>query len=137
MAIVTLDYYTNVYFGEPIAEEDFPRYEATAERIIKQITHGRAANYAALHPFQQEAVQTAICAQMEYYALYGIDLAAAGRQDGGFTVGKVRIDGAGASALGARSMTAPAAIAALEQTGLMDPAVPTLDLLAPGWGWCL
>lgn len=139
MAIVTLDYYRNCYLGEPIAEADFPRAEAKAERIIAQITHGRAANYAALPAWQQEAVREAVCAQVEYYAIYGTDVAVAGRQAGGFTVGKVRVDGAGASvALGASSMVCPGAYAALEQTGLLNPQVATcgdMGVLPYPWGW--
>ena len=42
MAIVTLEYYNETYIGETLAEADFPRAEARAERIIAQITHGRA-----------------------------------------------------------------------------------------------
>ena len=64
MAIVNYAYYTQTYMGEAVAETDFPRLEARAERLISQITHGRAANYAALPVVMQEAVKTGICAQI-------------------------------------------------------------------------
>ena len=140
MAIVTYAYYTQTYKGEAVAETDFPRYEARAERLVSQITHGRAANYAALPAFQQEAVQEAICAQIEYYAMYGVEVSISGRTADGWTVGKVRVDkGAGGSAsTGPASMVCPSAIAALEQTGLLNPQVPTLgepSRLPWPWGW--
>lgn len=127
MAIVTLQYYKNTYLGEPIADADFPRAEARAERVITQITHGRAANYAALPPVFQQAIQNAICAQIEYYAMYGIDVSISGKTSDGWTVGKVRVDGgASGAATGAASMVCPSAIAELEQTGLLNPQVETL-----------
>lgn len=139
MAIVSYAYYTQTYKGEAVAETDFPRLEARAERLISQITHGRAANYAALPAVLQEAVETAICAQIEYYALMGEDVAITGEMSNGWTVGKVHVNGsARASATGATSMTCPAAIAALEQTGLLNGQVPTLGEppSAPWpWGW--
>ena len=139
MAIVTENYYKNTYLGEPIATADFPRAEARAERLITQITHGRAANYAALPLFQQEAIQEAICAQIEYYAINGVEISISGKTADGWTVGKVRVDkGSGASATGAVSMVCPSAIAALEQTGLLNPQVPTLGepwRTPYPWGW--
>lgn len=139
MAIVTCDYYANIYAGEPIAGDNFTRAEMRAERIINQITHGRAANYATLPTFQQEAITEAICAQIEYYAINGIEVSIAGKTADGWTVGKVRVDaGKSASATGAASMVCPSAIAALEQTGLLNPQVATLGEppQAPWpWGW--
>lgn len=137
VAIVTYEFYTDTYLGETIDAAEFQRYELAAERVINQITYGRAAKYTALPIYQQEAIKTAICAQCEYYALYGIDLAAAGRQDSSFAVGKVRIDGSPANATGARSMISPNSVAILEQTGLLNPAVQTVGPAAVpmGWGW--
>lgn len=139
MAIVTYEYYTETYMGETIAEIDFPKYEAKAERLITQITHGRAANYAALPAFQKQAIQEAICGQIEYYTLMGLDVSIAGETSSGWTVGKVRVDGnAKASATGAASMVSPSAIAALEQTGLLNPQVATIGEPPQAgypWGW--
>lgn len=137
MAIVTLEYYQGAYLGETIAANEFPRAEARAERLITQITHGRAADYAALPAFQQTAIQDAICAQIEYYALNGVDISISGETSSGWTVGKVRVDGGNKNkATGAVSMVCPAAIAALEQTGLLNGQVQTLGMppQAP-WPW--
>ena len=142
MAIVTESYYKNTYLGEPIATADFPRAEARAERMIAQMTHGRAteATFAALPKFQQDAVKEAICAQIEYYAVYGVEISISGKTADGWTVGKVRVDksSGGSASTGPASMVCPSAIAALEQTGLLNPQVPTLGepWRAPyPWGW--
>ena len=139
MAIVTYEYYTGTYMGETIAEIDFPKYEAKAERLITQITHGRAANYAALPAFQQSAIHEAICGQIEYYTLMGLDVSIAGETSSGWTVGKVRVDGGSSSkASGAVTMVSPSAIASLEQTGLLNPQVVTIGEPPQAgypWGW--
>lgn len=127
MAIVDYAYYTGTYMGEPIAEADFPRAEAKAERLITQITHGRAAHYAALPAFRRQAIQDAICAQIEYYGLLGLDVSIAGEMSSGWTVGKVHVNGgASGKTTGAVSMVSPSAVAALEQTGLLNPQVATV-----------
>lgn len=139
MAIVTYEFYSTTFLGETIAQDDFPRAEARAERLIAQITHGRAteASFAALPPFMQAAVKDAICSQIEYYALNGIDVSIAGETSSGWTVGKVHVNGSSkACATGAASMVCPSAVAALEQTGLLNPAVPVVEARQgfPWWG---
>ena len=55
----------------------------------------------------------------------------------GFTVGKVRVDANNRAATGGAlsADVSPAAVAYLEQTGLLNPQVPTLGEppLAPWW----
>lgn len=144
MAIVTYQYYTDTYMGETIAQTDFPRIEARAERAIAKLTHGRAteANFAALYPFQQAAVQEAICAQCEYYALYGTEISVNGDTgSAGWSIGEMRINGRSSSASGgkeniAATMICAGAIAALEQTGLLNPQVDTRgEPFVTPWGW--
>ncbi len=137
MAIVTYSYYANTFLGETIAETDFPRAEKRAEALVNQITHGRAANYTALPEWQQQAIQEAICCQIEYYALNGVDVSISGVSSDGWTVGKVHVNGGGNSKakVGAPSMVSPSCLAALELTGLLNPQVPTLGdpPIAPYW----
>lgn len=139
MAIVNYTYYTATYMGEPIAETEFPRAEARAECAIAQITHGRSVHYADLPAFQQSAIQEAICGQIEYYTLMGLDVSIAGETSSGWTVGKVRVDGGSSSkASGAVTMVSPSAIASLEQTGLLNPQVVTIGEPPQAgypWGW--
>lgn len=135
MAAVTYEYYTSTYIGDPaVTEADFPRMEARAEDVINQLIR-----YQTVPDMWQTAYQNAICAQIDYYAIYGIDLAAGGIASEGFTVGKVSVSGPSGNAAGmtgAASMTAPAARSYLEQTGLMNPSVPAAGWPHPWlWGW--
>ena len=139
MAIVTYEFYTQVYCGEAIAECQFPQYANRAERQIVNLTHGRAAEYAALPAFQQTAIQYAICAQIEYLFLEGKEITVNGNSSGGWSVGKVRVDkgGSGSKASAASTMICAGAIAELEQTGLLNPQVPAVSdptLLSYPWG---
>lgn len=139
MAIVDFEYYSDTYLGEPIAESEFPRAAAKAERLITQLTHGRTANYAALPAFQQQALRDAVCAQIEYYALMGTDVSINGELAGSWTVGKVRVDsGNRAKTSAGASMVGAATVAALEQSGLLNPQVETFgDPSIMPFGGCM
>ena len=128
MAVVDYEYYTSTYIGDPaVAEAAFPRLEARAEDAVNALIRFRAV------PAQWEKqYQKAICAQVEYYAIYGIEAASAGLMENSFTVGKVSVTGGGASARsGGASIISPQAVAYLEQTGLLNPTVP----VAGNRGW--
>ena len=128
MAAVTFDFFANTYCGDPaVTEAAFPRLEARAEDAVNALIRFRAV------PPQLEVLyQKAICAQIDYYAIYGIEAASAGMMENSFTVGKVSVTGGGAAARsGGASMIAPQAVAYLEQTGLLNPAVP----VAGNRGW--
>lgn len=132
MAAVNYAYYTSTYKGDPsVTEADFLRMEARAEDIVNQVIR-----YQSVPAIWETAYQNAICAQVDYYAIYGIDLAAGGIASDGFTVGKVSVSGPSGNGrmTGSASMLAPAARAYLEQTGLMNPAVPAAGWPRP-WLW--
>lgn len=128
MGLVSYDYYTNTYYGEPVSTEDFPRYEARAEDMILGLIKRSAAVVEQMSDDLQTAVKKAICAQIEYFFEYGMGVSVYGKEaGGGFTVGKVSVNNGSSSAgaSGAKSMIAPAVYMYLEQTGLLNPAVDT------------
>ena len=128
--IVTEEYYNQVYIGEAVDTAAFPRFNKRAEELINSITHGQLKNFDSFTPETKESVQNAICAQIEYYALNGIETSIIGADTSqGFTVGKVTLQGkSGVKALTAgQSMVAPMVIAYLECTGLLNPQVATFD----------
>ena len=127
MSIVSYEYYTSTYLGESVSEADFPRYDLRAETIIRNITKGATDQFARLTEATQEAVKNAICAQIEYFSIYGPEVATTGRTGGSFTVGKVSVSNGSEVRTGASSMVCPLAIAFLEQTGLLNPAVGVID----------
>lgn len=138
MALVTLEYYQETFLGEPVAADEFPRYELRAEELILSLIRMNETKAAALPEDTLTAVQKAICAQVEYFQEYGIGVAVYGKEaGGGFTVGKVSVNNGSstAAASGARSMIAPAVYIYLEQTGLLNPAVPVAGMPPQYWGW--
>lgn len=131
MAIVDWAYYSGVYLGTEVVQSDFPTYEARAEDVIGAMTHWTvtADTIASLSPFIRTLVKKAICAQVDFFGVNGLDsISYAGGQAAGFTVGKVSVKGGSGASLKASGKLAdsiaPMALAYLEQTGLMNPAVP-------------
>lgn len=128
MGVVDYEFYTNVY-GGTVDETSFPALCARASDIIGAVTHWvDAATIApALH---QTLYKKAICAQVDFLSINGID-SANETATAGFTVGKVTVHGKASRTTGCAmsESISPLAISYLEQTGLMNPQVQTLN----GW----
>ena len=129
-AIVDYAYYASVYQGSEADEASFPALNAHASRVVSMLTRWQVneVNFPELPSLIQTMYQLAICSQIDFLAINGIDSMNSG-DDVGFSVGKVRVDGkAKTSAGGAMSAyVSPAAISYLEQSGLMNPAVPVAE----------
>ena len=129
-AIVDFDYYWNVYKGTEADQASFPALNAHASRVIANMTRWQVdeTNFDELPSLTQTLYRLAICSQIDCLAINGIESLYDGEDSVGFSVGKVRVDGkAKSSAGGAMSASiSPAAISYLEQTGLMNPAVPVV-----------
>ena len=131
--IVDYQYYTDTYKGTEVDETSFPTLNAHASRIIGAMTRWQV-DETTIDRFPsmiQTLYRLAVCSQIDFLAINGVESISNGI-DNGFTVGKVKVDGkSGVSAGGAMSASiSPAAKCYLEQTGLMNPQVPTYD------GWC-
>lgn len=130
MAIVDFAFYSTTFMGQEANETEFPALEARAEDIICAMTKWQVseATIASLPPFTQALVKKAICAQVDYFAVNGLD-SVAGNDGRGFTVGKVSVSGKSGSDLVRRGALSgnisPLASMYLEQTGLMNPQVAT------------
>lgn len=133
MAIVDFAYYYNVYLGQEADQESFPALEARAEDVVSmmtrwQVTEDTIANFS---PFIRTLVKKAICAQVDFFGVNGLDSVASGSSgDTGFTVGKVSVNNGQRESMTERkgalaSYISPLVIAYLEQTGLMNPQVAT------------
>lgn len=140
-AIVDYEFYSTVYMGQEADEVSFPALSARAEDIIGAMTRWAVTvnNIAELPERLQTLYRKAICAQVDHFAINGLDSVAGGTERG-FTVGKVSISGKSGSDLVRKgAMTeyiAPMAQMYLEQTGLLNPAVHVAPLLNEiGWGW--
>ena len=128
-AIVTYQYYTDVYMGTEADQASFPALLAHASRMIAAVTRWQATeeNFSELHSLVQTQYKLAICSQIDFLSLNGLE-SINDTGGGGFTVGKVTVHAKQSSASGG-AMSAnisPAALLYLEQTGLMCPAVPVV-----------
>lgn len=131
-AIVDFAYYTGTYMGTEADQASFPALNAHASRVIGAMTRWQVTeeNFATFPAFVQTLYRLAICSQVDFLSINGVEsLNTTGGV--GFTVGKVRVDGyASARTGGALSAdVSPAAVAYLEQTGLLNPAVPVWGCL--------
>lgn len=138
-AIVDYEFYSTVYMGQEADEVSFPALSARAEDIIGAMTRWAVTvNNIDQIPGQIGTLyRKAICAQVDYFAINGLDSVADGTERG-FTVGKVSVSGKSGSDLTRKGSmaeyVAPMAQMYLEQTGLLNPAVPAAPLLNEvGW----
>lgn len=126
--IVTEEYYNETYIGEAVDTAAFPRFNKRAEELVNHITHGRIKYFEQFGDELKVSVQNAICAQIEFYAVNGVEVSIIGDSTQGFTVGKVNVQKGNNKALtAAQSMIAPMCFAYLESTGLLNPQVATFD----------
>lgn len=125
--IVDFTYYWNVYQGKEADETSFPALCARAEDVVGAMV--RWADPATFTPFQLTLYKKAICAQVDFFAVNGLD-SVAGGNDRGFTVGKVSISGKSGSDLARKGSMADSlsnlVLMYLEQSGLLNPAVPVV-----------
>lgn len=125
--MVDFSYYSTVYMGKEADAASFPALCARASDVIGAMT--RLADPETFTPFQMTLYKKAICAQVDFFAVNGLD-SVAGGPDRGFTVGKVSINSKGLNDIAKRGVMAenlaPLVQMYLEQSGLMHPAVPVV-----------
>ena len=129
---VDFTFYTDVYKGTDVDAASFPALCARASDVIGAVTHWADDSVLSRLPaLYQTLYKKAVCAQVDFFALNGTEIVNDVNGGGGFTVGKVTVHGKAASG-NAGKMSAsisPLAISFLEQTGLMNPQIPTIE----GW----
>lgn len=120
---MTVDYlyYTDTFKGEPVEEADFPRLLARAQDAIDTLLFGKLSGMDNMAACVQETVRRALCAQVEYYALNGVESAVTGAADAGFTVGHVSAQGGSTAVSWGDNIAGvcPSSRAMLERTGLL------------------
>ena len=130
MGMVDYSFYSTVYMGSDVDGTSFPALCARASDVVGAMTHWVGdATIAGLPEYIQTLYKKAICAQIDFLAINGTD-SLNETETGGFTVGKVTIHGKASDCGGKMSANvSPLAVSYLEQTGLMNPQVPTIE----GW----
>ena len=130
MGVVDFDFYSGVYLGNDADSASFPALCARASDIIGAVTHWvEDSTILTLPAVHQTLYKKAVCAQIDFLVINGVD-SLNETATGGFTVGKVTVQGKQGNCGGRISESiSPLAVMYLEQTGLMNPQVPTLE----GW----
>lgn len=131
MGMVDYEFYSNVYGGTDADAQTFPALCARATDVIGAMVHWvDETNIAALPAPVPTLYKKAVCAQVDFLAINGTD-SLNESASAGFTVGKVTVHGKASNDGGGKlsGSISPLAIGYLEQTGLMNPQVPTLE----GW----
>lgn len=127
--IVDYTYYTDTYMGSEVEETSFPTLCAHASRIVDTMTRWQVNedNFSAFPSIVQTMYKLAVCSQIDFLGINGTE-SINSTGSGGFTVGKVTVHAtSNAGKAGAMSASiSPAAISYLEQSGLMNPAVPVV-----------
>ena len=138
-AIVDFAYYSGTYKGTEADATSFPALCARASDIVGAMTRWQVTedNFSTFPTLVQTLYKKAICAQVDFFAVNGLDsVTISAGVDNGFTVGKVSVhgkSGAGASGKMANNIS-PLAVLYLEQSGLLNPAVPVApDMPMIGW----
>lgn len=85
-----IEFYTGVYLGEPVDETDFPRLFARAQETLQALTLGRLYT---VDESLMDHVKRALCAQIEYLHMMGVESATVGTSGGSFTTGHVSVSG--------------------------------------------
>ena len=126
-AIVDYTFYSSVYMGTEADEVSFPALCSRACDVVGAFTRWIDPN--TLTEPALTLYKKAVCAEVDYFALNGFE-SVSGGNDRGFTVGKVSVSGKSGSDLKAtgamRDYLAPLVVMYLEQTGLLNPAVPVV-----------
>lgn len=130
MGVVDYTFYSTVYGGTDATAQTFPALCARANDVIGALTHWIGdAEILKLPALFQNLYKKAVCAQVDFLSINGMD-SLNEADTGGFTVGKVTVQGKANNTGGKLSENvSPLAISYLEQTGLMNPAVPCIE----GW----
>lgn len=130
MGIVDFSFYSTVYMGQDATQASFPALCARASDVVGALTHWVDENKVAAMPNPIPTLyKKAVCAQIDFLAINGTD-SLNETATAGFTVGKVTIHGRATSGGGKlQESVSPLALGYLEQTGLMNPQVPTYE----GW----
>lgn len=138
-AIVDYEFYANVYMGQEADQASFPALCARASDVVGAMARWAITsdNIDNLSTLTQTLVKKAICAQVDYFAVNGME-SAIGTDGRGFTVGKVSVNSRAGEDLRYKGSLSgsisPLATMYLEQTGLMNPQVATApDLPFVGW----
>lgn len=87
-SVELMAFYKDVYLGEPVEEADFPRLFARAQETLEALTLGRLYT---VEDALMDHIRRALCAQIEYLHMMGVESATVGISGGSFTTGHITV----------------------------------------------
>ena len=125
MAYVTEEFYKDTWHGEELSPENFTKYNERAQIVIDTMTGYEIAKTEKglddFSEFIQGQVRKAVCAQIDYIAVNGIETITTGEgnnaQDA--TIGGFHYGSKTASSTKLSNVLAPLVVMLLEPTGLL------------------
>lgn len=116
-------YYKTEYEGEPVTGTDFYRFSNRATSLIDALTEYkiREIGFDKFTEQVQVLIKNAVCAQVEYYQIEGIntDITGTTRTSGSMSIGSFSYSGNTFSTNKQANRVAPACLTYLEGTGLL------------------
>ena len=82
-------FYKDVFLGEPVDEADFPRLFARAQETLEALTLGRLYT---VDESLMDYVKRALCAQIEYLHMMGVESATVGNSSNYFPSVTLQLD---------------------------------------------
>ena len=133
----TFTFYTDTYGGDQfVLQTEFLKYAKRAYLLLNMYCGMCLDSVSA--QFSQ-AINYAVCLQADFMYINGFEMSVEGISEGGFTVGKVRIDGSSSSDMksGWYSFLSPLALNMLASVGLGARHIHTaIEPFAPyPWRW--
>lgn len=98
-----MTFYKDVYLGEPVEQTDFLRLFVRAQETLEAITLGRLY---AVDESLMDHVKRALCAQIEYLHMMGVESATVGTSGGSYTTGHISVSSSDATGCEAAAVTA-------------------------------
>ena len=128
-AVVDFAFYSGEYMGSEADQASFPALNAQASRIVGAMTRWQVSEDTidSFPSMVRTLYRLAVCSQIDFLSINGVESINTA-DNAGFTVGKVTIHGKSNNGAGGAmsANVSPAALSYLEQTGLMNPAVPVV-----------
>lgn len=130
----TYQFYLDTYGGDLFADAtEFQRYANKAYLLLNLYCNGNLDKMSA-----DNTIKTAVCFQADFLMINGYEMSIEGITEGGFTVGKVRVDSGTSDVVkksGWLAFLSPLALNMLASIGARHLGVAIEPFVPYPWGW--
>lgn len=132
MNYIDKDYYTDTYKGETVSDTDFDKFNVRAQDIVDSLT-GYQIPKIGFENFSdsvQELIKKAVCAQIEYFQVEGLEanITGLGQSSGSVSISDFSYSGQ-ASSSRQSGRAAPSCLMYLQGTNLLVKREVTIGII--------